>query len=155
MSLIKPSLLQIEEPALLDLLFPMWKRSVLLGQPIPENLARVHLRELGERLLASRDLRPGTRGEMLFLISEASMEAKLSAPAVRTYQILFARAFPEQNQHLFSGDVPEVGYEEEIVLDELVRRTYRADRTLEAVVEDALWLSILTPEQEAYYKTLI
>lgn len=141
-----------EERWLLDLLFSAWRHSVLLGQLVSEEIAFAHLNELAKRMLADEDLRPPTNAEMLWVVSEITQNTPVKPAVSNMFRWLFAQVYDEYH-HM--GDGVEIGYLEQEVLGDLLRRLRQPKRTLEAIVRDALHLAVLTDKQRRYYETLL
>ncbi len=125
-----------EHAAAIDRLFELRLHCVAAPGEWPESLSRLHIRELAERIVQGKDLRPPTLAEMLYVLSEMSQEAPLSDAAFVLYARLFARAFPEEARRI-NGDVlpayERTVMEEEVqtLHGELLRKLYQPQRILD------------------------
>ncbi|GEM_PF-5121020 len=121
----------------IDRLFGLRTRSVVPPGMWTERLARLHIRELAERIANGGDLRPPTLAEKLFVIAETSFVAPFGPKGFVLYARLFREAFPEEAEQIFGEKLPI--YETSVLNEEvealhagLIRKLYRRDRTLEA-----------------------
>ncbi|MEU9871091.1 hypothetical protein AB0C87_24890 [Actinomadura sp. NPDC048021] len=78
---------------------PIWNSFILLPPSHPEmkaeSLYRAHCRELLDRRGRGEDTRPATGAELIFALSEASLQAPLSSAAAGLYLKLGLQCFPE------------------------------------------------------------
>lgn len=78
---------------------PIWNSFGLLVPSHPEmvheSLYRVHCRELLDRVGRGEDTRPATSAEMIFALSEASLQAPLTSAAAGLYLKLGMKCFPD------------------------------------------------------------
>jgi len=63
---------------------------------LSEDLYRYHCREILDRVVHGKDVRPGTTAEIVAMLSQVSLETMPSRPATLLYSRLFAKLFPEQ-----------------------------------------------------------
>ena len=102
-----------------------------------ERLSRLHIRELAQRIAEGKDLRPPTRAEMLYALSEMSQVAPFRSAAFVLYARIFREAFPEDAEQIFGDILPA---HERIVLEEdvealhrkLIRSLFQNNRVLDA-----------------------
>lgn len=78
---------------------PIWGAFMLLQPSHPqmkaESLYRAHCRELLDRVGLGEDTRPATGAELIFALSEASLQAPLTSSATGLYLKLGLQCFPE------------------------------------------------------------
>ena len=126
-----------EHAAHIDRLFGLRLYCAVLPGHWAEPLARIHIRELAHRVVEGKDLRPPTRAEMLYVLSDLSQEAPFRPAAFVLFARLFREAFPEQADQVLGDVLP--AYEHTVQEDdvqalqgELMRKLYQPRRVLDA-----------------------
>ncbi len=100
-----------------------------LGTIAPEAVYTAHVRELLMRVVEGKSLQPGTKAEVLMLLSESSLIAPLDARSAALYVELFEDFYPDAiEQRPLTIHEPWAGSSSEL-LDEL-RRKAKMDRRL-------------------------
>jgi hypothetical protein len=100
-----------------------------LGTIAPEAVYTAHVRELLMRVVDGKSLQPGTKAEVLMLLSESSMVAPLGARRAALYVELFEEFYPDAfEKRPLTIHEPWAGSSSEL-LDEL-RRKAKMDRRL-------------------------
>lgn len=100
-----------------------------LGTIAPETVYTAHVRELLTRVVDGKSLKPGTRAEVLMLLSEGSMVVPLSARSAALYVELYGEFYPDAfKERPLSIHEPWAG-SSRALLEEL-RRKAKMDRRL-------------------------
>jgi hypothetical protein len=91
-----------------------------------KKLYRWHCKELLERVAAGdEDTRPGTKAEVISMISETSYKAPLTSEWGALYGQLFLEIFPEQKRKLFNNDTGWIHGQWPTQLAELLQESRR------------------------------
>lgn len=101
-----------------------------VAKAMPEKLCRAFFRELIGRVDRGEDLQPGTKAEVLFLLTQVSLKGPLNPLGQHLYEHIFAELFPEEWVSLFGIRGPYVWStcEAEDELASMQRKLAVADR---------------------------